>query len=317
LRGLPRVNAETAARVRAAAEAVGYRSNPLAGALMSQMRRSAGSSFRGVIAAVDFEDPDRSEPAKAYHAKLLAGAKLRSRQLGFNVERLVISDRGVTVRRLDGILRARGIRGLMLMPCWDEPIYQDLDWPSYAGVYADYFILHPPLHAVCPDHHRTMMEMLERLSGLGYQAPGLFLPVMHDARLQYRWGAAFLAFQHHDQSTRKVPPLMPRTGEVTEAEFRAWFRAHQPDVVIGHRTEVADWMRAEGARIPETHGLVCLNVLRATQPCAGIDLQPELIGRRCIETVVGQLQRNEFGIPETPSVIGVASRWLDGPTIRH
>jgi len=44
-----RVNAQTAERVRAAAKAAGYESNPLTGTVMSLLRRSRSQEFRGVL----------------------------------------------------------------------------------------------------------------------------------------------------------------------------------------------------------------------------------------------------------------------------
>jgi hypothetical protein len=51
-------------------------------------------------------------------------------------------------------------------------------------------------------------------------------------------------------------------------------------------------------------------------PCAGIDLQPDLIGRRSAEAVIANLQQNEFGVPATSAVLSVAGKWVDGPTLR-
>ena len=73
LRGSPRVDPNTAARVKKAAREAGYRRNPLAGALMSELRRSRGGAFRGVIAAIDFNEPDRPETSSRYHRELVLG----------------------------------------------------------------------------------------------------------------------------------------------------------------------------------------------------------------------------------------------------
>ena len=53
LRASPRVKASTRERVLKAAREVGYRHNPLAGALMSEMRRSRSGTFRGVLAVLE------------------------------------------------------------------------------------------------------------------------------------------------------------------------------------------------------------------------------------------------------------------------
>ena len=87
LRGSPRVDPVTALRVKKAAREAGYRRNPLAGALMSELRRSRGTSFRGVLAAVDFNEPDRPDFAARFHSELVAGAQTRATELGFKLEK--------------------------------------------------------------------------------------------------------------------------------------------------------------------------------------------------------------------------------------
>jgi LacI family transcriptional regulator len=72
-----------------------------------------------------------------------------------------------------------------------------------------------------------------------------------------------------------------------------------------------------GARVPETHGFVCLNSVQKTRPCAALDLQPAEIGTRGVELVVAQLHRNELGIPASPTRTTIPSRWVDGPTVRR
>ncbi|PTX95658.1 LacI family DNA-binding transcriptional regulator [Opitutus sp. ER46] len=315
LRGSPRVDPNTASRVKKAAREAGYRRNPLAGALMSELRRSRGAAFRGVIAAIDFNEPNRPAAAAAYHKELVSGAEERASELGFKVERFVVGNGGVSVQRLDSILQSRGIHGVVLLPAWDEPDLTNLDWHTFAGIYTDYIIEHPALHSVCPDHYRSMLAALQRLAGLGYRQPGLLLQKHQDERLQFRWGAAFRAFLENHPEVRAVPPLI--VENFTREEFVKWFRKHKPDVVISHHSEAMDWMESCGARIPETHGFVALNVWMKTRPCAGLDLQPRTLGARATELLIAQLQRNETGIPEWPLTTTIPARWVDGPSVRQ
>ncbi len=314
LRGSPRVDPNTAARVKKAARDAGYQRNPLAGALMSELRRSRGSAFRGVIAAIDFNEPNRPTAAARYHRELVTGADERATELGFKVERFNVGNGGVSVQRLDSILQSRGIHGVMLLPAWDEPDLTNLDWSTFAGIYTDYIIEHPALHSVCPDHYRSLLAALQRLAGLGYQQPGLFVQRHQDERLQFRWGAAFRAFQENHPDIHPVPPLI--VDNYDRDEFVRWFKRYKPDVVIGHNSEAIDWMESCGARLPETHAFICLNVWMKTRPCAGLDLQPHTLGARAIELLIAQLQRNERGIPEWPSTTTIPARWVDGPTVR-
>lgn len=314
LRGSPRVDPNTAARVQSAARAAGYRRNPLAGALMSELRRSRGTAFRGVLAAIDFNEPHRPEHAARYHRELIHGAEARATDLGFKVEKFSVGHAGVSVQRLDSILQSRGIHGVILLPAWDEPDLSNLDWTRFAGIYTDYMIERPALHSVCSDHHRSLLAALQRLAGLGYRQPGLFLQRHQDERLQYRWSAAFRTFQESHPEIRAVPPLQVEAYD--PREFVQWFRRYKPDVVLGHNTDAIEWMERCGARVPGTHGFVCLNVIMESRPCAGLDLQPRILGARATELLIGQLQRNEAGIPESPSTTTIPARWVDGPTLR-
>ena len=310
-----RVKPATARRVSKAAEEAGYRSNPLASAVMSEVRRSRNSTFRGILAAVNIAEGARPPHSVRYHADVVRGAATRAGELGFNLESFILGVEGVQVRRLDTILKARGIRGVILLPSWNEPDLSCLDWSRYAGIYTDYAIERPALHSVYPDHYRAMVTVLQHLRGLGYRRPGLFLLPHQDERIQYRWEAAFLAYQSNMSGlSGVVPPLKSPTLDAHE--FGHWFKQHAPDVVLGHHSEAIEWMEAAGAAVPGTHGFVCLNVLGKHVPCAGLDLQPHLVGSLAVDQLVAQLCRNEFGIPSVPSATTVPPRWIEGPTVR-
>jgi DNA-binding LacI/PurR family transcriptional regulator len=314
LRGTGRVAAATAARVRKAAEASGYKHNPLAAALMSELRRSRGSTFHGVIAAIDLHEPDRAVHGP-FHLELLRGAEERARTLGFKVEPFIVNYGGLTLRRLDSVLRSRNIHGLLLLPSWKTPDFSGLDWDRYSAAYTDYNLVRPRLHSVCSDHYESMLLTLARLIARGYRRPGLFIERGRNERLHRRHTSACHAFfEEAPAGTVFVPPLI--TPELSRTAFEAWFSRYQPDVVICHFASVIEWMEACGARVPQTHGFVLLNILHATQPAAGLDLQPHEIGARGIELIVGQLQLNERGLPPAPTRMTILSRWVEGPTVR-
>ncbi|MCM2276380.1 MAG: LacI family transcriptional regulator [Candidatus Didemnitutus sp.] len=314
LRHSPRVHPETAEKIRAAAEAAGYHRNPLAGAIMSELRRSRGDIFRGVLAVITLDEPDRPAYAKSFHAALFQGVHDRAVELGFRTERFEAGGRTLSLARLNRILQSRGIRGVVLLPAWRSPDLLQLDWKNYSGVYLDYHIDRPVLHCVCSDHFQSMMNALQRLRELGYRRPGVVLPRQHDERLSHRWEGAFLGFQQHYGSSDPVPPYVTDAPE--QRGFTRWFREQQPDVVLSHLVHVMDWMRAAGAELPRTHGFFCLNLVHATEPCAGLDLTPRLIGAKGAELLIAQLYRNERGSPSHRSLTTLASTWVDGPTVR-
>jgi LacI family transcriptional regulator len=314
LRGSPRVNAQTVARVRAAAAAAGYERNPLTGAVMSLLRRSRSQQFRGVLAAVEVIEAGRPPHAVRYNESLLAGVSERANELGFKVEHFVCSPTGLRLNRLDTILHTRGIQGLVILPASGFPDLSSLSWERYTAVYADYFIDHPSLHCVCSDHYRSMVGLLQDLHARGYRRPGLMMEITHDERLHFRWEGAFLALQKYLPKISTVPAL--RMKAVTRSEFEKWFKKYDPDVVLGHFPEAIAWMKTCGAKLPKTHAFVCLNSLRAGDDCAALDLRTGLLGARSAELVIGQLLHNEFGVPEQPSLTTIPAILREGPTLR-
>ena len=319
LRGKGRVDPATVQRVQAAARAAGYKRNPLAAAVMSELRRSRGATFRGVLAAVDVVEPQRRDPHGVFHQELLAGGRDRAVELGFKLEQFVADRRDMTVARLDSILQSRGIHGVLVLPSWYAPDWSELDWSRYAAVYTDYVIERPALHCISCNHYRSTLAVLTRLRERGYRRPGLYLERGRDERTQWRFSAAFRSFQEEEAGDGQVPILMTDKAEKERQreEFLAWFKAHKPDVVLGHFTETIDWMEAAGARVPATHGFVSLNLLYKTRPCAGLDQQPRELGARAVELLIAQLQRNERGVPAWPTNTTIPARWVEGPTVRR
>ena len=313
LRGRGRVDPATVLRVKRAAREAGYRRNPLAAAVMSELRRSRGGTFRGVLAAVDLVEPERRDPHGVFHAELVAGGRARAGELGFKLEEFVVRD-GITVSRLDSILQSRGIHGVLLLPSWFAPDWSELNWSNYAAVYTDYLIDRPALHCVCCNHYRSMMGLLTRLIDRGYRRPGFYVERGRDERTQHRFGSAFRTFQETHPEVEQVPILV--VEDRRQKEFETWFRRHQPDVVISHFTDVIDWMEGCGARVPQTHGFATLNTVYAKRPSAGLDQQPRELGARAVELLIAQLQRNELGIPAWPTTTTVPARWVEGPTVR-
>jgi DNA-binding LacI/PurR family transcriptional regulator len=315
LRGIARVNPKTRARVLAAAEAHGYQRNPLAGALMSAMRHSRAGTFRGELAVVDLDGPEGRDAGSArYHREVTQGAIRRAEELGFRAEVFAVGQGELTLERLDALLQSRGIQGIFLLPVLETPDLTRLDWSHFSGIYSDYVIERPRLHAVCPDHYRAMLTALHHLEALGYTRPGMVIATPHNARLLYLWEAAYHSYQTHNERMSLQPPLI--LNEPNQADFTRWFRTVKCDVVLSHNPEMMKWMIAAGAKIPETHGFCCLNSMSLETPCAGLDLQPRLMGTRGVDLLISQVLCNEAGVPEVPMTTGIPSAWMDGPTVR-
>jgi LacI family transcriptional regulator len=311
LRGKGRVSAATIRRVQEAAAAAGYRVNPLTAHVLAEIRRTRGSTLRGTLATVEIDEPGHDHGP--HPRELVMGARTRAAEMGFSIEGFVVGPRGLRLNRLDSILNARGIRGIIVLPSWFQPDLAELDWSRYAGIYTDYVTTRPGLDSVSPDHYGSMLSLLQRLLRRGYRRPGLVMKQGRSERIQHRQCAAFHALIQAQGDLEPVPVLVtpqePRQDEVTR-----WLDAHDPDVVLAHHPEVEAWGAEWAGGRPI--GFVLLNGLVRKGPCACLDLQPRILGARAAELLVGQILRNQLGTPEWPSRTTIEARFVDGPSLR-
>ena len=120
LNGASTVAADTRERVLSAAAAMGYQRNPMMGAFMSAIRRSRRAAFQGTLAAVEILEAKRP-PHGPFHSKLLQGCTDAALTLGFTIDSFQLTTAKASAGRLNSILKARGIRGVIILPAWQPP----------------------------------------------------------------------------------------------------------------------------------------------------------------------------------------------------
>ncbi len=313
LRDSPRVKAETKRRVQDAAQRVGYRSNPLVGSVMADLRRQQLQGSRGVIGALNSEESANPRRAR-YHQAILDGATRRAEALGFRLEQFWVGEKQLSLKRLNTVLLTRGIQGVVVMPFEESQDWSEADWSRLSAVRLDYCLSRPVLHTICPDHHGSLLRSVGRLWDRGYRRIGLYVRRANEARILFKWTSAFLGLHLAIPKEEQVPPLVFDTPD--RAEFLAWFDRHRPDVIIGHHTDVIGWLAAGGLRVPEDVGFFNLNTTQDPYPAAGLDLLPRQLGAAAVESVVAQIQRTERGVPTHAKTITLEGAWVEGPTLR-
>lgn len=315
LRDDPRVTAATKARVRKAAENAGYRLNPAVQSVMSALRRSRQASFRGSLLAVNYS-PEEAPRMLQYHQEILSGGVARARELGYSLEHTWVGPGTMSLKRLQSVLLARSVKGLIVMPFAGLQDFSELDWNGLAAVVMDYCLSQPVLHTVLPDHHSSLLQAMEQLRHAGYRRPGLVLDAERDARLKHKWSAGFASAFREPHHKPPVPMLI--AAPITRSRFLAWFHAHRPDVIVGHlQREITEWLSSVSVRIPQDVGFLHLNWTERSGPCAAVDQQPSLLGAAAVETVIAQITRNEHGIPSNANTLTISGRWTPGPTLKN
>lgn len=313
LSGHPNVRPEVRERVLAAARSQGYQRNHLISTIMGQVRGARTQRYVGNLAIVHVASPKQPE-ANPMQQRMVQAAEARSAELGFQVESFNLGSRGLHAAGLGRMLRARGVLGVIFLQPDSNNVTEGFPWDDFACLQIDYDSPHLVHHTISLDHHFTLVAALERLHALGYRRIGLFIERHKNERLVYKWSAAFRAVQENHRDIGRVPVL--KTDVVQGAEFLAWQREHEPDLVIGHVDRAVVWLRKAGRRVPQDIGFFNLNWNERSRPCAGLDLRPELHGVVAVETLAAQIQRNERGIPGDPRTVSISGRWVDGPTLR-
>jgi LacI family transcriptional regulator len=316
LRGDPRISAATRRRVVLAARQLDYRPHAVVADLMAQLRTlkiKADTVTLGFITAWPTRDGWEKSPN---HRRFFAGVQARARELGYKVEEFWLREPGMTSRRMSQILRARGIRGLILQSLPKAHGHLSLEWRHFTAVAKGVTVARPRLHRVISSHFEDMRLVGHHLKRLGYRRPGLVLDAELDARVDRAWLAAYLLHQHDLPARDRVPGLIVGAGQKA-AKFARWFAQHRPEVILFTGLPLLAWIKDLGLRVPEDVGLVHLDWSEEVGPLAGIDAEAEMLGAAAVDLLVGQLHAHEYGIPAREKIVAVSGRWIAGASLRR
>lgn len=336
LRGRPGVSDELRARIQAEADRLGYQPNPVAAELMAIVRSRRQRTSAETIAFVNTfqQDPSLLRRIRAFR-EFLDGASDQARQYGYRIEEFRAADYGASSRRLDQVLKTRGIRGVLVGPRWfDEPEIT-LDWSAYSCVLIGETTYGAGIFRVCNHHPQTMELALRSVAALGYRRIGVELMSNYEAVRHFDYLAGVTpARRAVGASTRVFVRVQPRRfmpgidrlpAEKRDAASTAydnqhvvpklekWVQRERLDALITlHNYDPERLRRIRTARgLPL--GYARLNVA-PTDGVAGIHEHADDIGRTALDLLRGLLHSGERGVVPRPRIVLVEGEWLDGPT---
>jgi LacI family transcriptional regulator len=314
LRDHPRIPAETRQRIRALAEKLGYRLNPLVAALMKSRR--SGDAVKHVSLAFVTNYPTRDGWRPEHHDRpdFFPGAIARARDFGYRLDPFWLAEPGMTPARFCDILTARGIHGIIIgrLPPGQHAI--ELLWERFSCVALGMTLRSPRLHHVTENHFDTAMQAMQQCLDRGYQRVGFAFTDANDSpRVGDRWVGAYLLQQQKVRARDRLPlcPGSPATSE----QFAAWFERHRPDaLLVNHAPPVVAWLRGLGLAVPRDVGLVELED-HPDAGSSGVYYDPAKIGALAVDMLVGLMHRNEKGVPADQHEILLSGEWREGTTL--
>lgn len=316
LRGHPSIPAATRARIVKLAEQHHYRPDPALAALNAYRVNRAAACFHGTLAWVTAFPTRDGWKNMIQTSGYFEGAARRADQLGYRLEEFWIAEPGLSAKRATQILLARGIRGLVVAPLPVPRGKLDLDWRQFAAAALGYSLAEPKLHVVMNNQFRNMKQVVQKLLTLGHRRIGLAMPSANDERVDHNYLAGFwIAQQDAPPDAVRVRPLL--AGAFDKKIFNAWFRRARPDgIVVATATcdTIAGWLGEKGLRVPRDVSLAVASVPHRTATISGVDEDVPSIGAHAVETVVGMIHRNEFGVPARPASLLIEGVWSPGKT---
>jgi len=297
---------------------MGYRTNATVANLMAQLRASRTPKYQATLGLLNVSSDPKTLTGLCTFREWAKGCHERAVQLGYGLDEFWLHEPGINPARLAKILESRNIRGLVVAALLDRaglPDQFNPIWKRFACIVTGVRPAWPPLNFSANDQYSTALNAVRHLRDYGYRRMGLVLSPEVDAMVEHRFSAGFWAGQEGLEVCERIPTLPFQHGR--EVSFRAWYAKHRPDVILCVHDEVKKWVESMGVKVPEEVGLAHLDRHDELPDWSGMDQNNTLVGAAAIDMLVGQLHRNEVGLPEFPKASLIQSTWVDGPSTAH
>lgn len=319
LRGDAHVSEATRETVLQAARKLGYRYNPAVSGVLTAIRRQRVADYRGKIAWLHVGDREHSMKRVPWERPLYDGVCRRAAECDYLLETIWLdglthSDMGR--EQLTRVLLARGIQGAVIRG-W-HPSLDGLDWERFACATSSVASLSQPIHMAGADLLHGVRESFRRLHRHGCRRIGLIIHDLSDDTKPSIQRAGFLMEMSALPSGDRLPILrLPfrRRPEAHRELYRKWLLRHRPNAVICGDEYILGWTREMGIAVPGQLSLAHLGRHAYLTQWAGIDQHEDQIGAALVDLVVGQINRNEFGLPPFRKQVLIQGTWVDGPTL--
>jgi len=323
-------------KILAEALRLGYTPNPVAAELMAMVRSRRHSNTGETIAFINTfqQDPSLMRRISSF-SLFLKGATEHAAHFGYRIEEFRAHDYSRGLARLDQVLKARGIRGVLVGPRWFDESEIALDWSAYSSVLMGETTYGAGIYRVCNHHPQSTELALTSMARLGYKRIGLELMTNyeHVRHFDFLSGVA-PAERTVGQTARFFVRVQPRRAvpglESVPPEKRDEFSRQHDNLHI--LPKLAKWIRRERLdalvslhgydidllRSIKTESGQALGYARLDAPhdsgCAGVNQHPHDVGSTAMDLLRGLLHAGERGGVPRPRIVLVEGEWMDGPT---
>ncbi|MCB1129864.1 MAG: LacI family DNA-binding transcriptional regulator [Verrucomicrobiae bacterium] len=312
LRNNPRISEAVREKVRMAADELGYQPDPMLQALASYRRTKGGTPVSAGLAWINAWESTTALRGFQEFDLYWKGASTAARKHGYSLEEFRL-DKECGSNRLNQILTARGICGILLPPQHPHPEWSDFPWERYSVVRFGRSLRTPECHVVTADQVANTMLAFVRLRELGYTRIGFVDSRETTVKRGQMFQAGFLLAQTDVAKSERIPVLdinhAPNSGR--HVRVAKWLRQHKVDAILTGLSELPTILTKAGIRVPDDVALAGTTILD-TPISAGINQHPEEIGRVGLLMLKSLINDGARGIPPIFRQIQVEGSWSDG-----
>jgi DNA-binding LacI/PurR family transcriptional regulator len=318
LRGAPKVAAEKRELILKEAKRLDYQPDPHLMRMMQVVRGKKEKRLRAVIAVIREHVPQDGLLGPSYQYVPIEDIRRRAHGYGYAVEEFYLGKDGMTPKKLQKILHARGIEGVIVSPQSMTLPCSKLDYSSFAAVTFGNAMNSPALHMCAGNMTLGIHMAAEQLAARGYKRIGVAVTKWIVNRSQFGYSGGLFHWQHGLPPDDRVPLLLFPSNDISKGydAFAKWMREHKPDALITFDTHVPGWMKRLGLRFPEDIGFVVHDWTPKMTDHAGIYQRRDHLAAAAVDLVVTQLSQHEHGVPDVPRQIMIPPQWVDGPSVR-
>lgn len=302
----PDVHPKTQAAVLLAARELGYQRNAYVGELMSSIRRSKTSNFKGNLGIIWGEQlPEKKSDSRLQQIQL--GAQEQAEKMGYRLSEFGLdSNKAETITR---ILINRGIQGvLIVVPSFSSrKASLQFAFEKFSCVCLGWGLLRPELHTVRFDYFQAVRLVLHHARRVFGEGIAAVWNARTDLRAHSSARASFCA--HHPAGFSRAQDLFLDVRNLQPSSIRSLLKRHRVTcLLIGTRVQLPDWLQED---FPPSKTIIFRDP--EEEPVFGwIDTQNTLLGAWGVDLLSTKLSQHEVGIPEARQITLVPPVWRKG-----
>ncbi len=305
----------TRKRIRAIAEGMGWKPNPLASAYMSHLRATHPPSYKASLGVVvDYPMPRGTADLPDHVRRIYHGAEARAAEYGYRVHAFSLKQEDMTPAKLDRAFFYRNTPGFIVtgLSKPGTPLH-GINWKRYAVVATGFSMTHPPVHRVVTDVMHGFELVIRQAFAMGYRRIGVAVSEEYDSRTNHGVMFPVSYLRNHLAPEQSLESLVYQFADERAIPVVAqWLQQVKPDLVVGNYAWEA--ILSLGWRVPQDIAFATFDRSTLFPDHAGLDQRYETIGRVAADVLITEVSHNRRGLPADPVHHAIRGAWKHGPS---